>query len=81
MLGLRTVRSCYTSLGAAHRLVVEGVKPGSTVLADGNPVSLLDEADRVEVAVRPRALHAVTMSRSWPKAWPAGLPERGGGAR
>jgi Diacylglycerol kinase catalytic domain len=59
VLCMRPLRSSFTALTAGHRIVIEGVRAGTAVLADGNPLALLKEQNRVEIAVRQGAVRAV----------------------
>jgi NAD kinase len=57
------VRCSYTSLDSDHRLVIDGVRSGAVVLADGNPLAVLDESDRVEITLRPGAVRVLRPAR------------------
>ncbi len=56
---MRPVRSAYASLDVGYRLVIEGVRSNTVLLADGNPLAVLQQRDRVEVTVRPEALRVL----------------------
>ncbi len=53
------VRCSYTSLDKDQRLVIEGVRSGTVVLTDGNPLAVLEESDRVEITLRAGALRVL----------------------
>jgi hypothetical protein len=63
---MRPIRSSYVDLGSAHRLVVEGARPGTVVVCDGNPLAVLEKRDRAEVMVRPAALRALRAPQKVP---------------
>jgi hypothetical protein len=53
------VRCSYTSLDGDQRLIIDGVRSGTVVLTDGNPLAMLEESDRVEITLRPGALRVL----------------------
>jgi predicted alpha/beta-hydrolase family hydrolase len=57
------VHSSYTSLDGEHQLVIDGVRPGTVVLADGNPLAALEESDSVAITLRPSALRVLRPAR------------------
>jgi hypothetical protein len=57
------VRCVYASLDGNQRLVIEGARCGTVLLADGNPLAVLEEGDRVEVTSRSGALRVLRPAR------------------
>ncbi len=51
--------SKFVSLADAHSIVAEAVSAGTALCADGNPLHLLQESDRVTVSVRSGAVTGV----------------------
>lgn len=54
--------SHYVSLDEGTRVVVEGVREGAALCADGNPLRLLVEGDRAEFAVRRAAVTVLRLA-------------------
>jgi hypothetical protein len=76
---MRPVRCSYASLDGDQRLVIDGARPGTVLLTDGNPLAVLDESDRVEVTLRPGALRVLRPARKLLQSRPMGGPMPGDG--
>lgn len=74
------LRSSYTSLDTNHRLVINGVRSGTVALADGNPLAMLEESDRVEITLRPGALRVLRLAPKLLQSRTMEAPEFGGRA-
>jgi hypothetical protein len=59
VLTLGPVRSQYISFDETMYIRVSGMRSGTAVCADGNPLKILSPDDRVEFWVRPAAVQAV----------------------
>jgi NAD kinase len=59
VLTLGPVRSQYISFDETMYIRVSGMRPGTAVCADGNPLKILSPEDQVEFWVRPDAVQAV----------------------
>jgi hypothetical protein len=60
-LGWPPVTSHYLSLDEDTRILVEGVRAGAALCADGNPLRVLQSEDRVEFAIRRAAVNALRL--------------------
>jgi hypothetical protein len=58
-LAFSPLRSQYVSFDESMCIRVSGMRPGTAVCADGNPLKILSPADQVEFWVRPAAVRAV----------------------
>lgn len=55
------IRTVFMAIDADKKIIVTGVRNGTTVCADGNPVAVLRTTSAVEVHCKPMAISGLTM--------------------
>jgi hypothetical protein len=62
LLAMEPFTCRYVSLDEGERIVGQGFREGAALCADGNPLHLLNERDRVEIQVKRRAVAAIKLA-------------------